>query len=99
MARVFWFRRDLRLQDNIALNAAIHGATQDGDAQVCGLYVVNTDDFHALSGIRQWSLYESLDSLGASMDRKLTIQPWMARLKDNLCRRGDFDDSARGKAG
>ncbi len=74
MARVFWFRRDLRLQDNIALNTAIHGAKQDGDAQVCGLYVVNTDDFHALSGIRQWSLYESLDSLGASMDRKLTIQ-------------------------
>jgi deoxyribodipyrimidine photo-lyase len=74
MARVFWFRRDLRLQDNIALNAAINGAKEDGDSQVCGLYALNTDDFHALSGIRQWSLYASLDALGASMQRKLTIQ-------------------------
>ena len=74
MARVFWFRRDLRLQDNVALNAAIEGAKADGDNQVCGLYALNTDDFHALAGIRQWSLYESLDALGASMDRKLTIQ-------------------------
>ncbi len=74
MARVFWFRRDLRLQDNVALNVAIAGAQQDGDNQVCGLYAVNTDDFHQLSGIRQWSLYASLDSLGASMNRKLTIQ-------------------------
>ncbi|WP_296633133.1 deoxyribodipyrimidine photo-lyase, partial [Rhodoluna sp.] len=74
MARVFWFRRDLRLQDNIALNAAITGAQQDGDRKVCGLYAVNTDEFHKLSGIRQWSLFASLDALGASMDRKLTIQ-------------------------
>lgn len=74
MARVFWFRRDLRLQDNIALNAAIAGAKQDGDSQVLGLYAVNTKDFHELSGMRQWSLFASLDALGASMDRKLTIQ-------------------------
>jgi len=74
MARVFWFRRDLRLQDNIALNAAILGATTDGDKKVCGLYVLEKPAFHELSGIRQWSLNASLESLGASMDRKLVIQ-------------------------
>jgi deoxyribodipyrimidine photo-lyase len=74
MARVFWFRRDLRLQDNLALNAAIDGAIADGDKQVCGLYAVDLKKFEALSGARQWSLHASLDSLGASMDRKLVIQ-------------------------
>ncbi|MFM1983928.1 MAG: hypothetical protein RL723_363 [Actinomycetota bacterium] len=74
MARVFWFRRDLRLQDNIALNAAVAGAKADGDSQVCGLYPVNTDTFFALSGIRQHSLNASLDALGASMDRRLVIK-------------------------
>ena len=74
MSRVFWFRRDLRLQDNIALNSAIAGSKQDGDSRVLGLYALNTDDFHSLSGIRQWSIFASLDALGASMERKLTIQ-------------------------
>lgn len=74
MARVFWFRRDLRLQDNVALNNAINGAKEDGDSKVLGLYAVDTDNFFALSGIRQWSLYASLDALGASMNRQLTIQ-------------------------
>jgi deoxyribodipyrimidine photo-lyase len=74
MARVFWFRRDLRLQDNIALNAAILGATTDGDKKVCGLYVLEKQAFQELSGVRQWSLHASLDALGASMQRKLVIQ-------------------------
>jgi deoxyribodipyrimidine photo-lyase len=74
MARVFWFRRDLRLQDNVALNAAIDGAITDRDKQVCGVYAVDLKKFEALSGARQWSLHASLDSLGASMDRKLVIQ-------------------------
>jgi deoxyribodipyrimidine photo-lyase len=74
MARVFWFRRDLRIQDNIALNAAIVAAKTDGDKKVCGLYVLEKTAFHELSGIRQWSLNASLDALGASMDRKLVIQ-------------------------
>lgn len=74
MARIFWFRRDLRLQDNIALNAAIAGAIDDGDKQVCGLYALELPSFQELSGIRQWSLHASLDALGAAMDRKLVIQ-------------------------
>lgn len=74
MARVFWFRRDLRLQDNISLNEAIQGAKNDGDNLVCGLYALDLEKFHKLSGARQWSLHASLVALGASMDRKLVIQ-------------------------
>lgn len=47
---------------------------------------------------QRWQIFYHFDGRVES-NRKLTIQPWMARLKDNLCRRGDFDDSARGKAG
>jgi len=74
VARLFWFRRDLRLNDNPALNAAIHGSAADGDLKVAALYAVDLDAFHALSGIRQHSLVASLDALGASMDRMLTIR-------------------------
>ena len=74
MARIFWFRRDLRLQDNIALNQAVSGANTDGDNQVCGLYALDTNAFFELSGIRQHSLIASLESLGASMGRKLVIR-------------------------
>jgi deoxyribodipyrimidine photo-lyase len=74
MARVFWFRRDLRLNDNIALNAAINGSASDGDARVAALYALDLDDFHALSGIRQHSLNASLEALGASMGSTLTIR-------------------------
>ena len=74
MSRVFWFRRDLRLQDNVALNAAIQGAIEDGDRKVTPLYAVDLDKFESLSAIRQHSLTASLDSLGASLDRKLTIR-------------------------
>lgn len=74
MARIFWFRRDLRLQDNVALNAAIAGSKEDGDSKVCGLYVVNTHAFHQLAGIRQGSLVESLRALNASMAGQLVIR-------------------------
>ena len=74
MARVFWFRRDLRLQDNIALNAAISGSVDDGDNKVAASYIVDLNNFEKLKPIRQHSLIASLDSLGASIDRKLTIR-------------------------
>lgn len=82
MSRVFWFRRDLRLNDNVALNAAINGAIADGDRSVTPLYAIDLDDFDSLSAIRQHSLIASLDSLGASLDRKLTIRH--ARTLDGL---------------
>ena len=74
MSRVFWFRRDLRLQDNVALNAAIKGSVDDGHRKVVPLYAVDLEAFNSLSAIRQHSLVASLDSLGASLDRKLTIR-------------------------
>lgn len=73
MARVFWFRRDRRLQDNLALNSAIELAKKDGDKTVIPVYWYNQKDFQSLSGIRQHSLIESLRSLDASMNSSLTI--------------------------
>lgn len=73
MARVFWFRRDLRLQDNVALNQAINSAIAEGDARVAPVYALNIQDFKALEGIRQWSLVESLRSLQASLGGNLSV--------------------------
>lgn len=74
MARIFWFRRDRRLNDNVALNAAIKAAKSDGDGSVAPVFCVDPAEFGVLSPIRQHSLVASLDSLGASLDRKLTIR-------------------------
>ena len=52
MARVFWFRRDLRLNDNPALNSAIKGSLADGDSKVAAAYALDLDHFFGLSGIR-----------------------------------------------
>lgn len=73
MARIFWFRRDRRLQDNLALNSAIELAKKDGDKTVIPVFWYNQKDFQSLSGIRQHSLIESLRSLDASMNSSLTI--------------------------
>jgi deoxyribodipyrimidine photo-lyase len=73
VARIFWFRRDRRLQDNLALNSAIELAKKDGDKTVIPVYWYNKKDFQALSGIRQHSLIESLRSLDSSMNSSLTI--------------------------
>lgn len=84
MARLFWFRRDLRLQDNAALNESILGSQRDGDARVVATYLVDLNDFEKLAGIRQHSLIASLDSLGASMNRMLTIRQHRADLGAEL---------------
>lgn len=74
MARVFWFRRDLRLQDNIALNEAVVGAKKDGDNLVSATYPINKIHFDSLKPIRQASLLESLSSLSRSLDENLVIR-------------------------
>ncbi|MFM6939895.1 MAG: cryptochrome/photolyase family protein [Rhodoluna sp.] len=74
MARVFWFRRDLRLNDNQALNAALHGSATDGDRKVAATYALDLDYFHGLSGIRQHSLNASLKALNYSMGQMLTVR-------------------------
>lgn len=73
MSRIFWFRRDLRLQDNVALNQAIAGAIADGDRQVLAVYGLDTDAFFALSGIRQNSLVASLQALAGDMSGNLSV--------------------------
>lgn len=74
MARVFWFRRDLRLQDNVALNVAISGAIADGDKLVTGVYAINKSIFQKLLPIRQASLIESLKSLNLTMSGSLVTR-------------------------
>lgn len=73
MARIFWFRRDRRLQDNLALNKAIKSAQLDGDPTIIPVFWFSQKDFQSLSGIRQHSLVESLRSLDADMENSLTL--------------------------
>jgi deoxyribodipyrimidine photo-lyase len=73
LARIFWFRRDRRLNDNIALNGCAQGAIKDGDKTVIPLFWMNGLDFEALSGIRQHSLTKSLEALDESMGGALNV--------------------------
>jgi deoxyribodipyrimidine photo-lyase len=70
MTTIFWFRRDLRLADNIALNAAIETSP---DGQVAPFYAAESKVFFELEGIRQHSIFESLVALDASLDGNLTV--------------------------
>jgi deoxyribodipyrimidine photo-lyase len=67
MSRLFWFRKDLRLQDNEALTRCAEAAIKDGDSTVLGCFVYQKQQFETLSGIRQHSLAVSLESLNRSM--------------------------------
>jgi deoxyribodipyrimidine photo-lyase len=72
MPSIFWFRRDLRLADNPALNAAIEATPE---REVYPLYALSIHDFKALAAIRQHSIYESLKSLDASLGGTLSVAP------------------------
>lgn len=75
MKVVYWFRRDLRLQDNQAL---CH-ASLDSE-----LYPVFTlpSDYQSLLPIRQNSLVESLRSLDASLPKGLGVLPSLKSLAE-----------------
>ena len=73
MARIFWFRRDRRLQDNVALNSCAVAAISDGDKTVIPVFWYNSVDFENLSGLRQHSLTESLRALDESMGSTLQV--------------------------
>jgi deoxyribodipyrimidine photo-lyase len=81
MSRLFWFRKDLRLQDNEALTRCAEAAIKDGDSAVLGCFVYQKQQFESLSGIRQHSLAVSLESLNRSMAGHL------------LCLQGDSADA------
>jgi len=70
---VFWFRRDLRLQDNQALAAAVAESTKNHASKIYCCYGFNTPAFEILEGIRQHSLIESLRSLDKSIRGNLNI--------------------------
>ena len=73
MSRIFWFRKDLRLQDNQALTSCALAAIADGDGSVVASYVYQKSSFEKLSGIRQHSLTASLEALSLSMDSNLNV--------------------------
>ena len=73
MARIFWFRRDRRLQDNLALNGCARAAITDGDKTVIPVFWFNGADYEALGGLRQHSLSESLISLDNSIESALEV--------------------------
>lgn len=73
MPRVFWFRRDLRLQDNEALTSCVNASNKEIDGSVIGAYSYEKKSFDELSGIRQHSLAASLDSLSKAMAGSLHV--------------------------
>jgi deoxyribodipyrimidine photo-lyase len=73
LARIFWFRRDRRLSDNIALNGCAKLAIKDGDKTVIPIYWQSPTEYEALSGIRQHSITESLIALNDSMEDSLNV--------------------------
>ncbi len=73
MSSIFWFRKDLRLQDNEALSATVRAASQNSDNTVFCLFGFNSASFEQLEGIRQHSLTESIRALDKSLDGKLNI--------------------------
>jgi deoxyribodipyrimidine photo-lyase len=73
MNTVFWFRRDLRLQDNEALTEAVKSADEDSGSGVACVYMFDNANYQRLQGIRQHSLYESLRALSADLNSKLHI--------------------------
>lgn len=73
MSRIFWFRKDLRLQDNEALSACCKASIADGDNSVLACYVYQKTEFEKLSAIRQHSLSASVTSLSSSIDGALLV--------------------------
>ena len=73
MATIFWFRRDLRLQDNPALNLAIAAAKRT-DGRVFALVSARDyADAAEFAPTRQESLVESWRELNRSMGDALTV--------------------------
>ncbi len=71
MTYLFWFRRDLRVQDNEALSAAVALAKKDNQP-LAASYVFG-QGFDTLSPIRRNSLITSVQSLAASLPKGLSI--------------------------
>jgi len=73
MSSIFWFRKDLRLQDNEALTSAVLAAHQSSNNTVYCVFGFDSQSFEKLEGIRQHSLSESLKDLANSLGGKLNL--------------------------
>ena len=71
MTVIFWFRRDLRVQDNQALLAAVDRSTTQ-NSQVAAAFVFGRG-FEELSPIRRNSLITSVSSLSQSLPKGLQL--------------------------
>jgi deoxyribodipyrimidine photo-lyase len=71
MTVLFWFRRDLRVQDNEALTAAVSYAQTQQQTLVANY--VFSEDFDSLSPIRRNSLIASIQSLNSALPKGLVL--------------------------
>lgn len=71
----FWFRRDRRLRDNLALNAAAADSASSSEG-LLGLYVV-APELRGATPLQQASVLESLRSLDVSMGGNLAVRRGM----------------------
>ena len=74
MARILWFRRDLRIHDNPALVAATTAAYADGDGVVIPVVLIDPELWPTWGVAKQAYLIDSLRSLDASLGKNLLIQ-------------------------
>jgi deoxyribodipyrimidine photo-lyase len=73
MATIFWFRRDLRVQDHPALNQAIVSAKQSDSRVFAVVSARDYQDQAELSPGRRESLLQSWRELNASLSDALTV--------------------------
>ena len=74
MTTVFWFRRDLRLNDNPALNAAIEEAFASGDKKVVALFNIDPKVFDPASDKQKIYQNCSLVKLNDSLNGNLLVK-------------------------
>jgi deoxyribodipyrimidine photo-lyase len=71
MSTVFWFRRDLRLQDNPALNLAIENAA---DKQSTAMVMIDDALWPTWGAAKKLYLIDSLTKLNASLNGNLIVR-------------------------
>lgn len=74
MPSVHWFRRDLRISDNPALNEARASAAPDALAQVAGLFILDPALWSASGSPRRDYLVASLRRLNAQLGGRLIVR-------------------------
>jgi len=74
MARILWFRRDLRIHDNPALVAAVEGAWADGDGTVIPVVLIDPTLWPTWGANKQAYLIDSLTALNGSLGGNLLVK-------------------------